>query len=558
MKHLTVLLFFLITVCFQGFGKQEAQGQPKRSELATQKSAERGEKLFKYGFNRKKKEADIKELVQKAALYLSQHELADACLKFTRQKEFVLGDTYLFVFDLKGRLLAHGQQADFLFADRLEEKDAFGFSYVKEIIRVAQSGGGWVTYSWRDAIKMSYVELVPKGTESFIVGAGYYPHAKEDFSVSMVKGAVTLFNKLVLEENYSVFEPFSTMNYPRKSKASLGDLYLYALDFEGNVYAHADRPELAAETNMINYQDATGRYINKETIKALETNKSIWVEYISKNALKKTYIEKVTDKEGKNYFIACGYYPEANQEQAEILVGKAIQYMEGHGKDASVRAFSSDLNNTFRYGDLYIVVYDLNGTVIAHGWNESLIGSNVLDKKDQDGKFYVKELIELAQKGGGWVNAKSHNAFQSTYVEMVTLGLEKYIVSCSFFPISKQDAALLLLNSAISSLKSGEFRSVIRSFSEVGGPFIRGDLKIFVIDLSGICYVWGDNYRLMWKDLSSLKDQKGNPFMQYIIESTAQGPAKIAYTFNNQEAVALVERCQVDGKVYIVGSPFYL
>ncbi len=555
MKHLTVLLFFLITVCSQSYAAQVGLRQPKRSELATQKSAERGEKLFKYGFNRKKKEAEIKELVEKASLYLSQHELSDACLKFTRKKEFVLGDTYLFVFDLKGRLLAHGEQVDFLFADRLEEKDAFGFSYVKEIIRVAQNGGGWVTYSWRDAIKITYVQLVSKGSESFIVGAGYYPHAKKDFAVSMVKGAVTLFNKLVLEENYPVVEPFSTMNYPRKSKASLGDLYIYALDFEGNVYAHADRPELAAETNMLDYQDATGRYINKEAIQALEKDKAIWTKYISKNAVKETYIEWVMDKEGKKYFIACGYYPEANQEQAEILVGKAIQYMEGHGKDASVRAFSSD---TFRYGDLYIVVYDLKGTIVAHGWNESLIGSNVLDKKDQDGTFYIKELIELGQKGGGWVNAKLHNAFQSTYVEMVTLGLEKYVVSCSFFPISKQDAALLLLNSAISSLKSGDFRSVIRSFSEVGGPFIRGDLKIFVIDLNGICYVWGDNYRLIWKDLSSLKDQKGNPFVQYMIESTAQGPSKIAYTLNNQEAVALVERCEIDGKVYIVGSPFYL
>jgi signal transduction histidine kinase len=557
MKQSKILFFFVIAFCCEVHTDPVLTKKPRRSELAAQQSIARGGLLFKEGFNKKKKEKEIKGLVDRAALYLQSHDLSDACLKFTRQKEFVSGDTYLFIFDLKGRLLAHGEQSSLLFADQLEDKDVFGFPYVKEIIRTAQSGGGWVTYAWRDAVKISYVQLVNKGSESFIVGAGYYPHAKEDFAVSMVKGAVALFNDLVIEKGYPVTEPFSTMNYPRKSKASLGDLYIYALDFEGNVYAHADRPELAADTNMLDYKDASGKYINKETIKALETSKAIWIEYASKNAPKRSYIERVTDKEGKNYFIACGYYPDADQEQAEILVGKAIQYIEGHGKSAAVSAFSSSQTNSFRYGDLYIIAYDLKGTIVAHGWNESLIGDNVLSKKDQDGTFYIKNQIELAQKGGGWISAKLHNSFQATYVEMVTIGLEKYVITCSFYPISKQDAALLLLNSAVSSLKSGDFRTVLRSFSQVGGPFIRGDLKIFVIDLAGICYAWGDNYRLIWKDLSDWKDQKGNPFIHYIIEETAHGPAKVAYTFNGQEAVALVERCEIDGKIYIVGSPFY-
>lgn len=533
-------------------------GNQRRLELASQQASDRGEQLFKKGFNKEKKEQEIQGLVERAVLYLEKHDLSDACLKFARQKEFVAGDAYLFVCDSQGKVLADGEQPQLIYTNQLEAKDSFGFSYMKEIIRMASSGGGWVTYAWRDAVKVSYVKQVKKNGEVFIVGAGYYPHAKENFVVSMVKGAVSLFNDLVIDKGYPVTEPFSTMNYPRKSKASFGDLYLYALDFNGDVFVHADRPELAMENNnMLDYQDSLGKFINKEVIKVLQTEQSYWSEYMSKKASKRTYMEKVTDKEGKNYFIACGYYPDANQEKAEALVGEAASYMEGHGKSEAFRAFTSQKDDRFRYGDLYIVVYDLLGKVVAHGWSEALVDKVLLNNQDQDGRFYVKELIDLAQKGGGWINVKLHNSFQSIYAELVELGLEKFVVTSSFYPISKPDSALLLLESACSKLKANNVRDTFRLFSQLNGPFIRGDLKIFVIDLNGICYVWGDNHRLIWKNIRDWKDQKGHPFIQYIIDTSAKGLAKVAYTFNNEDAVAIARRVEIDGQTYIVGSNFY-
>ena len=82
----------------------------------------------------------------------------------------------------------------------------------------------------------------------------------------MVKGGVTLFNKL-LSEGYPISEPFSTINYPLKSAFAVGDLYLYVLDFKGNVYAHADRPGRVG-TNALDEPYEGGRFINQEIIKA--------------------------------------------------------------------------------------------------------------------------------------------------------------------------------------------------------------------------------------------------------------------------------------------------
>lgn len=52
--------------------------------------------------------------------------------------------------------------------------------------------------------------------------------------------------------------------------------------------------------------------------------------------------------------------------------------------------------------DLYVTVYDFNGVALAH-INPRFIGKNMLDLRDEKGKFHIKERIELAQKQGkGW------------------------------------------------------------------------------------------------------------------------------------------------------------
>jgi cytochrome c len=60
--------------------------------------------------------------------------------------------------------------------------------------------------------------------------------------------------------------------------------------------------------------------------------------------------------------------------------------------------------------DLYIVVYGLDGMVLAHGANASRVGTNQIDDKDPDGKAFVKERVELAkQQPNFWQSYKFMN-----------------------------------------------------------------------------------------------------------------------------------------------------
>lgn len=85
----------------------------------------------------------------------------------------------------------------------------------------------------------------------------------------------------------------------------------------------------------------------------------------------------------------------ATKEEAVAMVKKAVAYIKAEGRDKAYPAISNPTGE-FVDRDLYIVVYGLDGVVLAHGANAARIGTNQIDDKDPDGKAFVKERVELA------------------------------------------------------------------------------------------------------------------------------------------------------------------
>lgn len=526
------------------------------AELSDEEIRNKAEQLFNKDLNKKEKEESVTNLVDRAIVYLEKHSLPEACVAFTHEKSFIEGEIYPFVLDIHGHFLAHGEQKNLLWKNMYNEKDDFGSYFVQEMIAKAKNGGGWVFYSWRNAIKNSYVKMVQKNDELYVIGAGYYPHTKADLVVGLVQGAVAIFHDIMAEKK-AVEEVFSDFSYPLHNRFVIGDLYLYALDFKGNIVAQGDRPGLIG-TNSWDYKDSEGKLVNQEIVKKLqESEGGVWVEYISKKAKKRAYAQKVIDNQGNSYFIACGYYPEVDRKSAEDLVGKAAQYMEAQGKGEAVRQFTNKRDDSFRNGDLYIVVYDMNGIAIAHGGNDELVGKNMYDEKDDDGRYYVRECIQKAKDGGGWIDYKSKNSFQSVYVEEVDLGVDRFVITCGMYPVSKSETMMLLLKSGASLLKTGNTKEVLRSFVDNNSKYIRGDLNLFVLDSTGICYAWGDKYTYIWQNLMNVKDENNQFYIKSFIDSVKFGSAKVAFKLNNRQAIAALEKVEKDGKAFIVGSSYY-
>jgi cytochrome c len=95
----------------------------------------------------------------------------------------------------------------------------------------------------------------------------------------------------------------------------------------------------------------------------------------------------------------------ASKDEAVVMVKKAVAYIKSEGPKTAYPAID-DQSGQFVDRDLYIVVYGLDGMVLAHGADKKRIGTNQMNDKDADGKEFVKERIELA---------KTHDSFWQSY-----------------------------------------------------------------------------------------------------------------------------------------------
>ncbi len=87
----------------------------------------------------------------------------------------------------------------------------------------------------------------------------------------------------------------------------------------------------------------------------------------------------------------------ASKDDAVAMVKKAVAFIKEQGPEKGYPEISNK-GGQFVDRDLYVVVYQLDGKVLAHGANEKFVGKDMIEAQDVDGKLYVKERVELAAK----------------------------------------------------------------------------------------------------------------------------------------------------------------
>lgn len=99
----------------------------------------------------------------------------------------------------------------------------------------------------------------------------------------------------------------------------------------------------------------------------------------------------------------------ATEADAVAMVKKGVALVKAEGKDKAYTEFTSK-TSPFHNQDLYLVVYGLDGVVHAHGANEKMVGKNLIELKDIDGKAFVRERVEMAKtKASFWQDYKFTN-----------------------------------------------------------------------------------------------------------------------------------------------------
>ncbi len=132
------------------------------------------------------KQAELRNYVQQAISAVKPLQTASGDLA-QRQAQAVSilngmeygSDGYFFGYNAEGVTIVHGASAAQIGKTTLDVKDANGFAFIREMIRAAKDGSGYVEYAWskpgasRPSPKLSYTATMP-GDWKWIIGTGFY------------------------------------------------------------------------------------------------------------------------------------------------------------------------------------------------------------------------------------------------------------------------------------------------------------------------------------------------------------------------------------------------
>ena len=126
--------------------------------------------------------ADAEGMVKKAIAFAKANGNDKAFAEINNpQGRFIKGELYVFVYDLKGKVLAHGSNPKMIGKDLIMAVDADSKFYVQERVAIVKkSGKGWQDYKFPhpETKKIEAKQAYLEGYNDLIFGCGIYASTK--------------------------------------------------------------------------------------------------------------------------------------------------------------------------------------------------------------------------------------------------------------------------------------------------------------------------------------------------------------------------------------------
>lgn len=130
-----------------------------------------------------------------------------------------------------------------------------------------------------------------------------------------------------------------------------------------------------------------------------------------------------------------GEHKPGSRQVAISFVNKAVDFAKEYGNDSLLGAINQ-ASDEFYQKDLYVFAYDTNGNIIAHPVNQKIVGKNLLDIPDIDGKYFRREIVEKGKKQDtAWIDYKYKNP-ENGYIENKTTYIRRVggiIIGCGVY-----------------------------------------------------------------------------------------------------------------------------
>ena len=335
------------------------------------------------------------------------------------------GELYVFAHSHAGRSVAHGINPEQVGSDSYSFVDKRGVNLGELILDDRSVYGKWHEYWWPNpATETDEEERKVAWVKSYgghVFGVGAYPDAavtqrmalsvhdkeRQEAAWQMALNAAEAFRADPASAISAIQDPDNILYHD-------GELYVTVLDDEAVIVAHGTNPALVgADSFALN--DTRGTNLG-EMFAENRSPYGKWLEYWWPNPATDTSdgelkLAIMVDRGG--YTFKVGMYPErggacaddAYPEErriAKAMVDAAIAaYADDHV--AAAKAIADGSNPLYRDGEMYVVVLDMNATIVAHGASPDLVGTSNYDLVDAQGANLGEIFAEDPSAYGKWV-----------------------------------------------------------------------------------------------------------------------------------------------------------
>jgi signal transduction histidine kinase len=228
-------------------------------------------------------------------------------------------------------------------------------------------------------------------------------------------------------------------------------------------------------------------------------------------------------------------------------------------------------------GDVYFFAYALDGTCVFHPITPELVGKNVLDLRDLNGKPIIGDIVDIGKRPGndasGWVFYLWENQvnftpmWKGTYVRKVVAPDGKtYVIGSGLYHIKMERLFIeRRVNRAADVLKAEGKAAAFRQFQDPASQFFFLDTYIFVLNDKGEMLVDPAFPTLAGRDLSDFKDAVGFHAIKEVLRRLENSDeAWVQYLWLKpgspipSRKLLYARKVTVDGETLIVGTDFFL
>jgi cytochrome c len=175
-----ILIVFLSLLTFVSFAKTDTPGTDSNQPVFNKQDPEAANSAGS-GYLSSTERANVfvaKDMVLKAAEFWQRNGKETAIDVFMDpDSQFFYKDLYLFVFDMDGKTIVHGEDPTLIGKNQYDLKDSKGNYFVRDFIELMQkTDSGWIEYYWKNyntfetERKLSYLKRVG----NYFIGCGAY------------------------------------------------------------------------------------------------------------------------------------------------------------------------------------------------------------------------------------------------------------------------------------------------------------------------------------------------------------------------------------------------